>query len=317
MAASYDADNVLLPADPLEEQLPSLRGDVAGERYELWVAFDGDAPVAAAGFSLPLLDNLQAANVDLHVHPDRRRQGHGRRMLDHVLDRVRAHGRRRVFAEIGEPLAGGRDTPGVAFAASAGARRVLNEVRRMLVVADLDDELLASLRRDAVAHAVGYSLVQWVDQAPEHWYADLARLSSRMSTDPPLGDMEWEPERWDVARYREKEQTALARGRQRLVTAVVDDASGVLVGYTDIGVNMKRRSVAYQWDTIVAPDHRGHRLGLLLKLANLELVRSVPGVPDVINTWNAESNSHMIAVNEAMGFRPVDRWWEWQLDLRS
>jgi hypothetical protein len=87
------------------------------------------------------------------------------------------------------------------------------------------------------------------------------------------------------------------------------------VGYTDIGVNVEQPRVGYQWDTIVLAEHRGHRLGLLLKLANLELlVRTAPGV-ELVNTWNAEINSHMIAVNEALGFRPVDRWREWQLDL--
>jgi GNAT superfamily N-acetyltransferase len=315
MVASYAADHVWLPADPLEEQAPSLAGDVAGERFELWVAFDGELPVAAAGMSMPLLDNVEAANIDLRVDPEHRRRGHGRRMLEQVLDRVRAHGRRLVFAEVGEPLDGPGGTPGVAFAASTSARRVLGEIRRVLVLADVDDMALAKLRVDAEKSAAGYTLVQWVDRAPERWYDDLARLASRMTLDAPLGEMEWEPERWDAARYIETERRALERGRQRFTTAVVHDGSGRLVGYTDIGVNTERRTVAYQWDTLVAPEHRGHRLGLLLKLANLEHLRSDPRPPEIINTWNAESNAHMVAINEEIGFRPVDRWWEWQLDL--
>ncbi len=35
----------------------------------------------------------------------------------------------------------------------------------------------------------------------------------------------------------------------------------------------------------------------------------------VVSTWNAEENSHMIAVNEALGHQVVDRMTEWQLDL--
>jgi hypothetical protein len=33
-----------------------------------------------------------------------------------------------------------------------------------------------------------------------------------------------------------------------------------------------------------------------------------------MNTWNAESNTHMIAINERLGYRPVEYWTEWQLD---
>jgi len=34
-----------------------------------------------------------------------------------------------------------------------------------------------------------------------------------------------------------------------------------------------------------------------------------------VTTWNAASNAHMIAINEAMGFRPIDLWCDWQLRL--
>ena len=62
---------------------------------------------------------------------------------------------------------------------------------------------------------------------------------------------------------------------------------------------------AYQWGTLVRPEHRGHRLGIAVKVANLRLLqRERPDLGQVI-TWNAEVNSHMIGVNEAMGFVPV------------
>ena len=35
----------------------------------------------------------------------------------------------------------------------------------------------------------------------------------------------------------------------------------------------------------------------------------------VIDTWNAAVNEHMIAINEAMGFRAVDAWVNWQMNL--
>ena len=74
-------------------------------------------------------------------------------------------------------------------------------------------------------------------------------------------------------------------------------------------------SYAYQWDTIVAGAHRGHRLGLLTKTANLQLLRQAQPEVRWINTWNAESNAHMVGINERLGFQPMERWFDWQLDL--
>jgi hypothetical protein len=65
----------------------------------------------------------------------------------------------------------------------------------------------------------------------------------------------------------------------------------------------------------VEGEHRGHRLGLLVKAENLRMLRR--HFPDTmtVTTWNAVSNRHMIAVNEALGFRPVERYQAWQLSL--
>jgi hypothetical protein len=58
--------------------------------------------------------------------------------------------------------------------------------------------------------------------------------------------------------------------------------------------------------------HRGHRLGVLLKTEmNLWLRDAQPQLVS-IDTWNAESNDHMIEVNEAMGYRIMGRELEFQ-----
>jgi hypothetical protein len=35
----------------------------------------------------------------------------------------------------------------------------------------------------------------------------------------------------------------------------------------------------------------------------------------MIDTWNAATNAFMIAINEEMGFRPVDSWINWQQEV--
>jgi hypothetical protein len=157
--------------------------------------------------------------------------------------------------------------------------------------------------------------VQWVDRAPRELYDDLAALMALMSTDVPLGELDWEPEVWDAARWLAKEDNAVTQGRLRYATAARDKRTGRLAGYTDIGVNPRLPEYAGQWDTIVAGAHRGHRLGLLMKAANLQRLRA--SRPDVrwLNTWNADSNAHMVGINERLGFRPMECWVDWQLDL--
>jgi GNAT superfamily N-acetyltransferase len=129
-----------------------------------------------------------------------------------------------------------------------------------------------------------------------------------------MGEMDYEPERWDAARYREKEQAAVDRKRMRVVSTAVHE-SGQVAGTTDIAVSTSAPEVGYQWDTIVDPDHRGHGLGLVLKTWNHAYLAETS--PDVryLNTWNASSNGFMIRINEAVGYRAMDTWTEYQLDL--
>jgi predicted GNAT family N-acyltransferase len=90
---------------------------------------------------------------------------------------------------------------------------------------------------------------------------------------------------------------------------------GRLVAYSEIFQAATVTWYANQGDTIVDPAHRGRRLGMLVKLANLERVRQQSPELTVIDTYNADSNPWMVSINEAMGYRPHDRLCEWELDL--
>lgn len=306
-AACWDHDHVALPADPIEERLPSIdpTAPKAGEKDDFLVGRAAGQPVAAAEINLPLLDNLKSASVRVQVLPAQRRRGIGRELLTAALAHVAEAGRSRVFFEVPSAYPSGTATA-ASLLRSVGARPVLKSVRRLLDVAGrpvLD-----------VPMADGYRLVQWVDTAPDELVDGLAVLCARMSTDAPQEQMEWEPEVWDAARYRDKEAAAQARGRVRYAGAAVHEATGQVVAMTDIGVSRHRPDVAYQWDTIVLQEHRGHKLGLALKAGNHDLLVESSPRTRWINTWNAEVNTHMIAINERLGFEPVEHWTEWQLD---
>ena len=69
----------------------------------------------------------------------------------------------------------------------------------------------------------------------------------------------------------------------------------------------------FQSGTIVAPEHRGHRLGLAIKLANHRQLRAHFPSCRVLVTGNADVNAPMNAVNEALGFVPAGSLSSWSV----
>jgi GNAT superfamily N-acetyltransferase len=265
----------------------------------------GDAVVGALRLILPTKDNPTVAIVDVAVHPDHRRRGLGSRLLAQGVRLAQDRGRTQLLAEVDEPAPG---TAGRAFALRHGFTCDLLETRRDLVL-PVDERRLSALEADARGASRGYDLVTWTDRTPDELVDDRALLERRMSTDAPHGDLPVEEEQWDAARVREYEQTNLARGRTVLSAGAVKD--GRMVAFTDLHVPLAQPQRAHQGGTLVLREHRGHRLGALVKTAVLrELAATQPAVRR-ISTYNADSNTPMVAVNTALGFEPAGQLSSW------
>lgn len=159
----------------------------------------------------------------------------------------------------------------------------------------------------AVTESVGsdYRLVRWSGRTPDEWLAGIALLHQRMSTDAPNAGLEYTEEDWNEDRIRALDVTRDASPRTMLVVCVEHVPTGTLAGFTELFVPPEVERPVMQNDTLVVKEHRGHRLGMLLKLANLQyLSETSPGHPSVI-TFNAEENRPMLNVNEAIGFVSV------------
>ena len=284
-----------------------------GESEQLWVVQVGGAVVGACLLTLPLLDNLHNASGEIIVAPTHRGRGIGRAVLDQLCREAARHGRKRLVLFTDHPLDPAAPDPVGSFLKASGATRALAQTRRRLDVDSVDPAALARLAARARATSAGYSLVQWMGATPPRWLDDMADLTTRMSTDAPLDDLQWEPETYDAARVCAAEATCLARG-MRLVTTAAQDRSGRLA-FTRLASYASSPWFGGQWDTIVAAEHRGHRLGTLIKVANLHYARAQGAPLRVIDTCNADSNPYMISINEAMGFRPHCRTIHWQLPV--
>lgn len=314
LAAAYPYDLIGFPPDPYEDLVPILSGVVNTNPIEAWTGYADGMPVATADLVLPS-DNVDTAHSELRVHPAHRRRGHATALLAELTSRLSGLGRDRLYFDAPSVSHGTSPSPADHLAATLGARAILVEHRRSVDPQSLTADRLSELRATALAVSAGYTTHSWIDRVPSQFHADMAELMVAMSTDAPHGDGDFDAEQWDADRYRAWEDGQLARGRQRFVSVVRHDSSGKLAGFTDLGRAKNITDVAFQWSTLVRKEHRGHKLGLLLKLTNLEqLRREVPTVRHLV-TWNAEDNTPMIAVNEAVGFTVMEAWTKYELTL--
>ncbi|GAA2013077.1 GNAT family N-acetyltransferase [Microbacterium ulmi] len=168
-----------------------------------------------------------------------------------------------------------------------------------------DPAHLERLLAEATAAASGYRVVQWLAPTPQEHVAGYAWMKSRMSTDAPSAALEFDEEVWDAARIAAHDAQYVDAGSTIQVTAAQHVATGELVAFNELVIGNDRTRASHQEDTLVLREHRGHRLGMLVKCAGLlSWRRLVPDSPRVI-TYNAEENRPMLDINEAIGFVPI------------
>jgi GNAT superfamily N-acetyltransferase len=275
---------------------------------QTWLARDdAGEPVGGYLLQLPDTENTSMAFCILIVAPAARRAGVGRALLAHCAGQARRAGRSRLAGAA-------RDgSPGAAFAVAVGARAGIAEVQRVLKVDSAFPGRLSELRSAAEKHSAGYSLLSWCAPAPAEYLDQLARIHSAMADAPR--DAGVEPEVWDAARIRHSEQTMAEHELTGYAVAARHDATGELVALTEMVTEADTPDWAFQQITAVLPGHRGHRLGLLVKVAMLEHLFTREPAVRYIQTGNAGSNAYMIAINEQLGFTAAGVGRDWELDL--
>lgn len=277
-------------------------------RSVLLTAYDEGRPVGTAVVVLPLEDNTHTVILQVYVPADHAGRGVGQALLDRVEGIAAADGRTTIFSDVHVPVDGENEH---ARWARARGYEVANVDGVKVVELAAHAAGLAALEARAAERQGDHRLVSWTDPAPEQHLASLARAMSRFLEEIPLGDLDLRPEAWTPERLRGREARTAAQRRQQL-TVVALTPDDEVAGYTYIKLSPHAPRVAEIGDTLVLPDHRGHRLGLALKVRlHQQALALFPGL-ELIETGNATTNRWMNDVNEQLGYRVVERVLELQ-----
>lgn len=312
--------------------LPEYLDQRFNRRVLLAARLDGEV-VGRGWLGYGLEPAATTASLSVGVLPPARGRGVGTALLGELEARAAAAGRPTVttftqhaLADIplDEPLLGAsvgdRVVPARAEATRFALARgyALGQVERTnrCELADIADELPSILAEARSRAEPEYALVHWIDRTPDEFLASLATAREHMATDIPAADLEIDPEVWTPERIRARERQLADAGDHALVVAAVHRASGSVAGYSEL-VLTEGKEHAEQWDTLVRSTHRGHRLGLWMKAANLLALTDQAPERSRVYTWNADENDHMLAINDRLAFRIIGYSAEWQRRLGS
>lgn len=258
-----------------------------------WVA-DVEGQTAGVAFAyFPEAENSHLVLPVITVHPHWRRQGVASAILSAMIPEFRARGR--TVVEGWDLTQGGS---GELWAHALGFQTVKTLVRQCLVTAEADR---TRWRAEVPA---GYRLERWVDSAPEELITSVAATRSAIH-ESPNGESDYERTRWTPARVREREAELRERGAVHRVVAAVHEASGEVVGLTEVRLKPEVPEWAFQNDTVVVKAHRGHGLGLCLKSSMARWILEDHPEVEQFHTGTSADNSHMIRINHGLGYHDV------------
>ncbi|QNN51447.1 GNAT family N-acetyltransferase [Nocardioides mesophilus] len=314
-AAAHRHDRPDTPLWTEDEALLIVTDDDPEERmYPYLVLDEQDEAVGSGIVFVPVLDNLDKAYSSFSVVPAHRGRGAGTAALQHAEEVARAEGRGLLLVQGYFPVSADDGHPVRAFALRHGLRLANAELRRVQEL-PIPDERIQAWVEEAAAHHEGYELRTYVDTVPEELLPSLVDLHNQLAVDAPTGEIDFEAGQMTVEIFRSQVERRLASGRRALVSVAVHD--GATVAHSTLSVPPKGEELPHvsQWGTYVDRRHRGHRLGLAVKAANLRALQREFPERTLVHTTNSPQNGPMVSINEQMGFRPVEVMGEFLLDL--
>jgi GNAT superfamily N-acetyltransferase len=230
--------------------------------------------------------NPTAAFAHVLVHPRERRKGVGRALLDALVGRARAEGVQVLHAHH-------VTSAGAAFAARFGFVDGQRVVRSLL---DLPAAELPPAQPPA-----GWQLATWFRRVPEDQLAAYVTARAAMDDAPAPEGMDFP--KWTAENVRASEESLAHRDREMRLTVAIH-ADGEIGAFTELRVS-RGSTLGLTDDTGTVVAHRRQGLAWAVKLESLRHLRADHPEIEVVSTSNAEENTAMRGLNEAIGFRPA------------
>lgn len=256
-------------------------------------------------FYAPTYDNTNLAWSEVEVHPDHRGQGIGSELVRYA---------EQVALELDRHSFGisAWDLPKAdAFVKHHGFEQKAVVVNRRQDIANLDWTTVQKLYDEAVLAAADYEVLRIIGAVPEELLEGMVAVTASIN-DAPKDDLDLEDDAITPERIRAYERSREAHEETMYRVIARHRATGEPAGHSVVTVERERPHIGHQNDTAVSRDHRGHRLGALVKTAMLLWLREAEPALTQIDTWNAESNNHMIGINEQLNYFIVARGVEYQ-----
>lgn len=257
-----------------------------------------------------LTDNTHAATVLIWVAPEHARRGVGSALARHAEDHLTSLGRHTVQTEAwidrDEPSRQGYRN----FVERLGYTFNGRQIERRLSL-PASEARLEELAREAAAHHGDYAIQVLDGPIPPDLASAYCDLYNHLYVEMPSTDPDVQATRRTPQTLAEQDASIQASEQSRLtVYAAAPDGSWAAmtvlivpsVGHGVDTITAPDAAMARQWATLVHPAHRGHRLGLAVKVRQLQEVGQRHPHLRTIGTSNAETNAHMVAINERLGF---------------
>ncbi|GAA2162976.1 acetyltransferase (GNAT) family protein [Humibacillus xanthopallidus] len=289
-----------------EEFLKMVRFDFPGEREEGAVAMVDGSPAGWARVFFPERDNLDKCWTQLEVDPQHRGEGLGSALVTWTEERARAAKRDMLLTEVFVPVGARESHADREFALRRGYAVSSVEIVRSLPLPVDRDAVARHQERASEAMGDAYELSVHVNGVPHELRQGVCDASNRLILDAPTGDVEFEPESMTVEDYQVMLDQQRDAGRTIITTVALHRETGAVAAYTDLVMPSGDPHIVFQWGTLVLPEHRGHRLGMAVKIANLEELTRLAPERRTVQTMNDEQNPWMVEINKDLGFEIIE-----------
>ncbi|WP_346845894.1 GNAT family N-acetyltransferase [uncultured Rothia sp.] len=264
----------------------------------------GERVVGLSVCGMPLNENKKTAFIGLVVHPDFRNQGIGSVLADSLLQTAKENGRSSLDSWGEAPVGADTNDPALPWnriAARLGMEKKNIDFQKNLYL-PLAEEKLEKFEAKIAEKIGDYRLETWTEGIPENQLENYGLLLRQLELDEPTGEHQNEAAEFPAERVKENYDRQKAKGFRNIIT-VAFSPEGEVAGQSEISFKTSEgTTLGWQGNTLVMPNHRGHALGLAMKVANHRKLEEIAPHIRVLVTGNSSLNTQMNAINDQFGY---------------